>query len=271
MLLQVRPARPGESEHEGAAQPGEGGAPAPGEDGAGGDPDGAPPARTRPVWARLVGAVLVAGLGFAVPVAVRSYGPDPGLARAREGDLVRSLDGLDAERERLRGELDELARAKAELAAGGGPGAELDQARRRAASLAVLAGTAPARGPGVDVVVADPQGSVDGAVLVDALQELRDAGAETMEINGVRVAVSTSVLDNPAGGLVVDGTAVTPPYRLAAIGDGHTLAQAMQIPGGVLDTVASRRGANATVASRERIEIRSLRPPPNARYARPAG
>ena len=230
-----------------------------------------PPARTRPRWARLVGAVLVAGLGFAIPVAVRSYGSDPGLANAREADLVRILDGVDAEQERLRGDLDELTRAKAELAAGGRPGAELDAARRRAASLAVLAGTAPAEGPGIEVVVADPQGGVDSTVMVDALQELRDAGAETMEINGIRIVVSTSVLDNPAGGLLVDGTAVAPPYRLAVIGDGHTLEQAMQIPGGVLDTVASRRGANATVASRERIEIRSLRPPPNARYARPAG
>jgi uncharacterized protein YlxW (UPF0749 family) len=222
--------------------------------------------------------LFVAVAGFGVCVSIRSYSATGGgRAHARPEELVRKLDGLDAEEARLRGELDGFQRAKAELAGGEGPATGLGEARERATDLAVLAGTVPAYGPGIEIIVIDPRSTVDSAVLVDALQELRDAGAEVMEINGVRVVVSTYVLDNrgnpgnPAGGVVVDGTVLRPPYRIAVIGDSHTLAQAMQIPGGVLDTVASRDGASATINSRDRIEIRALRPQPSPRYARPAG
>jgi uncharacterized protein YlxW (UPF0749 family) len=215
--------------------------------------------------------LLVAGAGFAICVSIRSYGgATGGLEHARSEDLVRVLDELDAEEARLRGELHELERAKAELAGGESPAA-LGETRERVTGLAVLAGTVPAYGPGIEIVVMDPRSTLDSAVLVDALQELRDAGAEVIEISGVRVVVSTYVLDNPGGGVVVDGTVLTSPYRIAVIGDSHTLAQAMQIPGGVLDTVASRDGASATINGRERIEIRALRPQPSPRYARPAG
>ncbi|CAO5150727.1 DUF881 domain-containing protein [Frankia sp. AiPs1] len=137
--------------------------------------------------------------------------------------------------------------------------------------LAVLAGTVPVAGPGLELTVHDPHRSVDASVLVDALQELRDAGAEAIEIAGVRTGVSTYIADSPGHGLVVDGRSVTAPYVVRVVGDAHTLDRALRIPGGVLDTVAARDGAQAGVRAFGHLEIRTLRAAPSPRYARPAG
>ncbi|MCM3924460.1 DUF881 domain-containing protein, partial [Frankia sp. AiPs1] len=153
----------------------------------------------------------------------------------------------------------------------GGRGAAADAERARADELAILAGTVPVDGPGLELTIRDPHRAIDASVLVDALQELRDAGAEAIEIAGVRAVVSTYVADEPGHGLIVDGTSVAAPYVLRVVGDAHTLDQALRIPGGVLDTVAARDGAQASVRTFGHLEIRALRPAPSPRYARPAG
>jgi len=60
------------------------------------------------------------------------------------------------------------------------------------------------------------------------------------------------------------------PYRLIAIGDPRTLASALGIPGGVLDTVGSQPGAHATVATSPSLTVTALRRLTTPRYARPA-
>jgi uncharacterized protein YlxW (UPF0749 family) len=232
--------------------------------------DGGAPRRW---WAaRLATAVLLALLGFAIPVTVRSVGPPAGLAGARPEELVRAVDESGAQSRRVDREVAGLERTRAVPPGPAGPTATATgDARREAEGLAVLAGTVPVAGPGVEITVTDPHGTVGADVLIDALAELRDAGAEAIEISGVRVVVSTFISDRPEGGLIIDGSVVTAPYRLLVVGDAHTIEQAMRIPGGVLDTVASRNGATAQISSRDRIEIRALRPLPTPRYARPAG
>ncbi len=220
---------------------------------------------------RIVVLLLLAVLGFGLSLAIRTNTATAGLATARPADLVRILNGLDADGERLRGEIEHLQGTRQQLAGTPGTQAALDDARSQADGLAILVGTVAVQGPGVALTVTDPRGTVGSEVLVDALQELRDAGAEAMELSGVRVVAATSVVDRADGGMTVDGSAVLPPYRLLAIGDAHTLAAAMRIPGGVVDTVASRAGAQAGLTELERIEVRALRQLPPPRYARPAG
>ena len=61
----------------------------------------------------------------------------------------------------------------------------------------VLNGSVPATGPGLRVTVQDPEGGVTAGVLLDAIQELRGAGAEAIEVDGVRVVVSSYVGGDP--------------------------------------------------------------------------
>ena len=228
-------------------------------------------------------ALLLAGLGFAAVVQVRSTQTDGPLATARQEDLVQILDDLSNRNDRLRAEVSALETSRSELASGR-DAAALDEARRRAQLLGVLAGTVPATGPGLLLTTTDPQGLLTADVLLDTLEELRAAGAEAVQVEGpvdlsvdasrasvgesVRVVASTAFVDGEQGGVVVDGTQLYPPYRFVVVGDPETLASAVGIPGGVVDNV-EQRGGTALVQQAEQVEVGALRPLDAPRYARP--
>lgn len=246
------------------------------------EPTAEGPARTRSeAWRRLgsvlhpratrrqvVVGVLCVVLGFALVAAVRGNTSEAFLANARQQDLVRVLDDLGERAARLEVEERRLTAARDRLASGSEAQA-LAETQRRADALAVLAGTVPVAGPGVEIAIGDPSGALESAVLLDAVQELRDAGAEAIQIAGIRVIVSTWFSDLPGGGLSVSGTRLASPYLVRAIGDSQTLATAMAIPGGVSDSVKAAGGTIA-VTPRDRVEVTAVVPLSVPEYARPA-
>jgi uncharacterized protein YlxW (UPF0749 family) len=224
----------------------------------------------RPSSGQSAVAALCGLLAFALVTQVQATSDTSGLAAARPDDLLAILSDLDSRSERLRSEITELQETERSLASGSGQtAAALEAARTRADTLGILTGTVPAVGPGVVLTVDDPRGEVRADVLVDALQELRDAGAEAIQLSGVRVVASTALVDRP-GGIDVGGRQISSPYRFAVIGDPRTLAAALAIPGGVVDTVDRRPGARATVTRSPRLSITALRVLVEPRYARPA-
>jgi len=137
----------------------------------------------------------------------------------------------------------------------------------------VLAGTVPAQGPGIVLTVGERDKKVRADVLLDAVQELRGAGAEAMQISGaqgspVRVGASTYLVDAPDG-IEVDGQRLSSPYTLVAIGEPSTLSTALNIPGGVVDTV-QQAGATVLVEERREVSVNALRRLREPEYARPA-
>ncbi len=224
----------------------------------------------------LVAALLLL-LGFALAVQVRSTQSDGLLANARQEDLVQILEELNNRGDRLRQEVDSLTAAKQRLTSGSGAsGAALEEARRRTQVLGVVAGTVAATGPGVTVRISDPQVKVSASVLLDALEELRNAGAEAIQLEGtgptgqitaVRVVAQTALSDIPEG-IVVDGTQLIAPYRFVVVGDPSTLAGAMAIPGGVEDAVRLQ-GGTTEVTRLPRVRVGALRVVTAPRYARP--
>ena len=218
-------------------------------------------------------AVLLAVLGFGAAVQVRSTQVDGVLASARTEDLVQILDDVQGRSDRLRQEVDDLRAALERLAGAGGDEAALEEARRRTQLLGVLAGTVAATGPGVTLRIEGQDAAVRAEVLLDSVQELRDAGAEAVQVAGaagapVRVVASTAFVDEGAR-VLVDGVALSPPYVFTVVGEPGTLASALAIPGGVVGTVA-RRGGTATVTEGEGLVVGALRPLQPPRYARPA-
>ena len=220
-------------------------------------------------------ALLLAVLGFAAAVQVRTAQVEGPLATARQEDLVTILDDLSNRNDRLRSEIATLNETQQRLTTGSGQSeAALAEARRRAQLLGVLAGTVPARGPGVEMTIADPEGLLTADVLLDALEELRDAGAEAVQMEGsgraaVRVVASTALVDGAQGGVVVDGVLLESPYRFVVIGDPGVISSALGIPGGVIANVESR-DAQATVERSEQLVVDALQPIEPPRYARPA-
>ena len=66
-------------------------------------------------------------------------------------------------------------------------------AAERLEDLEILAGTIPATGRGVRITISDPEGSVSTSMVLGVIQELRNAGAEVLQIGPVRVVASTSI------------------------------------------------------------------------------
>jgi uncharacterized protein YlxW (UPF0749 family) len=236
-----------------------------------GEPAGAPAARPgalagltellrpRASWGQLVGGLLCVLVGFAVVVQVQSTKRDTTFATARQDELAGILADLGQRSERLRGDIRDLEETKAELRRDAQGGAALEEARKRAATYGLLAGTLPAEGPGIQMTVADPRGGVRAGGLLDALEELRDAGAEVVQVNGVRAGVDTYFLDG-RDGVQADGRPLRAPYTFLAIGDPHTMTTALNIPGGVVRTLRGA-GAAVSIAPRAKVTVSAIRSP----------
>ncbi|KAB7743119.1 DUF881 domain-containing protein [Nostocoides sp. F2B08] len=222
--------------------------------------------RPRATRANVIVGLLALALGFAIAAQVRQTDLE-GLANLREEELVRILDNVTQENSRLSGEIRELEQTRSQLAAGATSEEARAAAQARLDSIQVLSGTVAATGPGIVLTVTDPERQVSAALLLDTLQELRDAGAEAVEINGVRVVASTYFTDLDDG-VTVSGQPIRPPYVIRAIGDPPTMAAAMDIPGGVRESVR-RLNADATIDQRDSLDITSLHSPTTPQYARP--
>lgn len=205
-------------------------------------------------------AVLCAALGFAVAAQVRANDRDTKFATARQDELVGILGDLTQRSDRLRGDVRDLEETRSGLLQDAQGTTAIDDARRRADAYGLLAGTLPATGPGIELTVDDPHGRVRAGDLLDTLEELRDAGAEVVQVGDVRVGVNTYFADENGGGVAVDGRPLTPPYRFLAIGDPHTMATALRIPGGILQTLRNN-GAEGIVVQEQKIIIRAVRSP----------
>jgi uncharacterized protein YlxW (UPF0749 family) len=217
--------------------------------------------------AQLLAAVLVASLGFAL-VAQLNQDQSQRLSGLRQSDLVQILDDIGDRRDRLAAEQSDLEAEQRELATGATDSeSAIRAARDRLDTLGVLAGTVAAQGTGVEVFISDQKSTVGAAKVLDLVQELRDAGAEAIQVGSSRVVATTAFTD-ASGGVGVDGVIQRAPYTVLAIGDGQTMATALQIPGGVVDSLPD--GSRGTVAVKEDVQITALRPVPRPRYARPA-
>ncbi|MEU3420189.1 MULTISPECIES: DUF881 domain-containing protein [Streptomyces] len=224
-----------------------------------------PPRLTRP---QLIVAVLLFGLGFGLAVQVASNSDtDSALRGARQEDLVRILDELDSRTQRLEDERQGLEKQRSELQSSSDQAAE---ARRQTAEkerqLGILAGTVAAQGPGITMTIEDTKGTVQSDMLLDTIQELRAAGAEAIQVNGVRVVANTYFAD--AGKSVsVDGNKINAPYRFKVIGKPQDLEPALNIPGGVVQTLEKEQ-ATVSVAQSGKIVVDALRQAKQPDYAR---
>jgi uncharacterized protein YlxW (UPF0749 family) len=229
--------------------------------------------RSRFTAANAMIAVLLALLGFTLVVQLRTNSSDASLESARQEDLVRILSDLDAQEERVRQDIAGLEESQRQLSSGAeGRQAALEEARRRADELGILAGSLPARGPGLTVTFTAVSKPVAASRVLDAVQELRGAGAEAMQIMGgngvaVRIVASTYFLDADQD-ISVDGRRLTGPYTITVIGDPKTMRTALNIPGGVVASV-SGDGGNVAIQERDVVEVTAVSPRRDLQYARP--
>ncbi len=267
--------RPADGSRSGA---GERVGPAPGPGGSGGNrrPEDALTGRQRlvkGVWpprltrAQLIVALLLFGLGLGLAIQVRSTNESSVLRGARQEDLVRILDELDSRTQRLQDEKRRLENQRTELENSSDQAEEArKQTLQKEQQLGVLAGTVAAQGPGITITIDDSRGSVESDMLLDTVQELRAAGAEAIQIGKVRVVAGTYFSDS-GGAIRIDGRKVTRPYVVKVIGKPEDLEPALNIPGGVVQSLEKEQ-ATVSVQRDKKIVVDALRSAKRPDYAR---
>ena len=226
----------------------------------------------RPTAFGVLAVVLCLVLGAAIATQVRRTESGDTLESARPADLVVLLDSLRQREASLNNQIADLQRTLDTLKASGtNDQAAINDAQNRLTALSILVGTVAATGPGVTLKIGDAVGGVSPEIMIDVINELRAAGAEAIEVSAgaaaVRVGVDTSAVGGP-GALSIDGQRLSPPYSVTAIGDPPTLAAALNIPGGAVDSV-ERVGATIEVRQSDRVDITALRQPKPRQYAQP--
>jgi uncharacterized protein YlxW (UPF0749 family) len=214
--------------------------------------------------AAALGFLLVAQLGSTERFSRR-------LQAENEGDLARILSNLTTSDANLR---DQIGTLKLQLqllqTSNQQDAAAQAAAAEQLTSLQVLAGTVPVTGPGIVVTTEDPNSSLHYDLMIDLIEELRDAGAEAIAVNNRRIGAA-SAFDEHNGQILLDGVPLTRPYKISAIGQPATLDGGLAIPGGALDTLRTQPAVTVQVDRQAKIDLPALAAPPAFRSARPIG
>ena len=227
----------------------------------------------KPGRAQVVFAAILLVCGLAVAMQVRTQTSETDYSTLRRADLVQLLDDLTAQSRQLESEIAELEATQRQLQSGvDSEQVAKEEAQRRLDVLAILGGTAPAQGPGVRITINDPQHKVTSELLLNTIEEMRDAGAEVIAINGtIRVVASTWFGPGPNGSLVVGGEQITRPITIDVLGDPHALTEATQFSGGLVSEVESSRiGGTVNIVADGKLTINAVVAPPSNRFAKPA-
>jgi uncharacterized protein YlxW (UPF0749 family) len=108
------------------------------------------------------------------------------------------------------------------------------------------------------------EGSFDPIAVNDLVHELRNAGAEAIAVDDIRItAQSVAVLGTSA--IEIDGVAIGPTFEITAIGSPDGLKAAIERPGGILSLYEQSIDARFAVSQVEALEL-----PPTARDLVPA-
>jgi uncharacterized protein YlxW (UPF0749 family) len=192
-------------------------------------------------WAtRLTLTVFCLALGLLLAVQLRAPNEAPQALPSEDWDYA-VVDLID-NNARLRDEIEDL---EAQLA-------QIDQAGSNTSVLGSLVdnGLVEVSGPGVEVEASGPITILD---LHDLINELRNAGAEALALNGRRLVAWSSISTDGAQ-VTVDSQPIQSPYRLEAIGDPASLQTALLRPGGLAELL-ERLDQRITITARIRDKV----------------
>ncbi len=142
----------------------------------------------------------------------------------------------------------------------------LRELREQFQQVQVAAALTPLSGAGVEVRI---EGPFDDRATSDLVNELRNAGAEAIGINGQRIGPRTWFA-RATGGVMVDGQLVSTPYRVQAIGSPETISVALTRTGGIIGQFGLIYGRTRFLVTQEKLIDLSAAPRTDFVVAKPA-
>jgi uncharacterized protein YlxW (UPF0749 family) len=234
-----------------------------------------------PSWQVTLGVALL-GLGFLVAAQLASEGPRVRYTTQERSPLVETATDLQTDQESLKATiLDLRTRIQAAEHAGQGSAALVKDLNDQLQSARIAAGLIPLTGSGIVLQIedsqepADPEGNMQD-LLVGArdlrtiVEEMWQAGAEAVAVNGERMTPTTAVIDiGPS--ILVNSAYLAGPYQVTAIGPDDLYARLSASPGFVdfLRARAEAWGLRVSIAEPESVDMPAFAGTVTLRYARP--
>lgn len=198
-------------------------------------------------------AVVALLLGLLVVLQIRSQSQGGELASQSTQELTILVANLNDRNAQLRAEVATLENEVSDLQASKARGqSSVGELRTDLAKLRTWSGLGGVMGSGVRLTVAGP---IAGDAVMDLVNELRNAGAEAIAIEHVRVVPGT-VVAGPPDGLSVLDKPLPDPFTIDAIGSPETLTGSLTRVGGIVAQLgATYPQASVTVTPVTRLAL----------------
>lgn len=200
----------------------------------------------------LIGVVTLV-LGVLGVAQFRAQTSNEGFAQLSSQDLTVLVANLNARNDQLRREIASLERELVVLSENRSSGNEsIDELRADLRRIRAYAGLDAVGGPGVAISISGP---IDGSGVEELINELRNAGAEAIEVGGVRIVTGVVVVGAP-GEASLAGVPLGEAFEVSAIGAPDKLTGSLTRSGGVISQLAvTQPDVAVTVTPVDRIEL----------------
>jgi uncharacterized protein YlxW (UPF0749 family) len=198
--------------------------------------DPSPSPRSIRLGSRLTVAAVAALLGILAVGQLNGQAGVPGLSNLSATELTQLIANLTTGNDNLRDEIADLTRQAQHLQETKDRGdTTVGELTSDLARIRAWAGLTAVRGPGISITV---RGPIGGDGVEEVLNELRNAGAEAIALNDVRVVPGIVVAGAP-GDLSVANAAIGEAFEIRAIGSPQILTGTLTRTGGVIALVGA--------------------------------
>jgi len=182
----------------------------------------------------ITGVLLI--LGFLVVVQLRAQSAGSALDARSTEELTTLVANLNTRNDQLRAEVARLETNLAGVVADRQTGrSSVDKLAADVARIRAWAGIDAVTGSGIRVSVRGPLGATGASEL---LNELRNAGAEAVAVEGVRLVPGVALSGDP-GSVLIGGVPLDDPFEISAIGRSEVLSGSLSRVGGILAQLAA--------------------------------
>ncbi len=196
----------------------------------------------------LFGVALL--LGMLLVVQLRSQARQTELSSLSPQELSTVIETLSAGNGELRASLSSLREQLREYRVAEAQGrSALEVTREDLRRIQAFGGLLGVEGQGVQLRIS---GSLDAIALNDLVYELRNAGAEAIAVDSVRIHAASVAVQGPRT-LEIDGVEIGGTFTIRAIGDPDGLVAALERPGGIISQL--ELFVSATIDAEQRLGL----------------
>ncbi|MEA4814648.1 MAG: DUF881 domain-containing protein [Oscillospiraceae bacterium] len=190
---------------------------------------------------------IILGLLFAMQFkGVRANSTTDSLNTTRAQTLQELLNEERESNEKQKTQIESLEKELAIYRDAASSDESNDELMARISELEMEAGLTDVSGEGVEVVLNDSKAAdttgdeadylIHDSDILSVINELRDAGAEALSLNGNRI-LATSEVRCSGSVVTINGTRTSAPFVIDAIGDSDTMFNALMMRNGVVDVL----------------------------------